>query len=652
MTTVTEHDLLAEAIRIGERFLATQREDAAGVFWETLTIDGNGTPKMQDSPGLYDGSAGIALFLLELYRHTADRRFLDAIRPALQRAVATFRASPRAGFYLGTAGLIHVLVRTAEAAGDDSAYDAWAAELGESLQDLQSEAADLFIGTAGTLLGLVHLHERQPAPGTRRTIASLVRSLAATAWTADQGLYWERKMIQTRGLCGMAHGAAGIGFALFEAFHHFGSEACRVLATEAYRYEQARFSEAAQNWPDFRFQALSVLKRAEALVQLQDELRRGNEEPFTVSAVMTAWCHGAMGIGLSRLRAWELTGDEAFRRQTALAASVTAATQPHLMRMNTAEILCHGVGGNAILFLGMARHDRSWLEPAAAAARHGIEQYTTRGAYFSGFAGALREQLDTSLMNGDAGIGAFYLWLRDALLGRPAATILAPSVASRSEHTLDVAKEEILDTIVDKQFRRTRALLVELHHGLGSGKTLQEFTAGVHELEAPQVADVFALEERRAQVDRDAKSHGLVFVRTMVLEDDTAPLLTLEPPELLHRELFFDSDVVFHESRWDWSAEQPAAWLHNLEEGPSSWYQFLRLAPGGVEEGPLSELQHAVLRQFEGGCRVEDAVRAIAALVEAEDAGDVEALILEQVRGAIGARLLVPHPLMSAMGTS
>ena len=70
----------------------------------------------------------------------------------------------------------------------------------------------------------------------------------------------------------------------------------------AFAYERAHFDASEGNWPDLRDEPGGT--------------RRGQR-------YMTAWCHGAPGIALSRLRAYELLGDETCKDEAITALQTT-----------------------------------------------------------------------------------------------------------------------------------------------------------------------------------------------------------------------------------------------------------------------------------------------------------------------------------------
>ena len=156
----------------------------------------------------------------------------------------------------------------------------------------------------------------------------------------------------------------------------------RTAALEAFRYERSCWNPAERNWPDFR----------EA------------EPEYPV-----LWCHGATGIGFSRLRAWQILDDKELRAE---ALSALATVQKDLGSPGNYS-LCHGEMGNADLLIHASQvlGDEAWLAPAQAAAEEGFERFERRRVPWPcGLPGA-NETPD--LMLGLAGIGHFYLRMAD-----------------------------------------------------------------------------------------------------------------------------------------------------------------------------------------------------------------------------------------------
>jgi lantibiotic biosynthesis protein len=82
-------------------------------------------------------------------------------------------------------------------------------------------------------------------------------------------------------LTGLAHGGSGYAFALLELYSVAQDPVFLKTGRGAFGYEDELFDSVSGNWPDLR------------------PFNSGNE----ASRFVTAWCHGAAGIGLARLRA-------------------------------------------------------------------------------------------------------------------------------------------------------------------------------------------------------------------------------------------------------------------------------------------------------------------------------------------------------------
>ena len=112
--------------------------------------------------------------------------------------------------------------------------------------------------------------------------------------------------LDRRPLAGFAHGAAGIAWALLELAAVTGEERFRVAARQAIDYERSLYSPEAENWPDLR----------------QLEISGADTEPDS-DRFMTAWCHGAVGIGLARLRALQHLNDPKLDDEVRIALRTT-----------------------------------------------------------------------------------------------------------------------------------------------------------------------------------------------------------------------------------------------------------------------------------------------------------------------------------------
>lgn len=350
-------------------------------------------------PDLYAGTSGIALFLANLYRHTNEKIYRLTAEAGLRHSLSRLddlHPAVRCGFYSGLVGIAFALIEAADQLSNQG-YVAEALRLLKTLakDDPTAQGLDVISGSAGAIPFLLNVHQKHPDDGLLELAVRHGEHLLTTARKNEFGWSWNT-MDSPRDLTGYSHGAAGIGLAFLELHAKTGEQRFRDAAEQAFAYERHYFNAEQENWPDFRsFTPASP-----------------GAEAGTVCSV--TWCHGAPGIGLSRLRAYELTGQEVYREEANLALRTTA-------RMLSASVqglqdnfsLCHGATGNAETLI-TASHvlgDPSQMKLVTEVAGAGIERYRkTNLPWPCGVPGGGETP---NLMLGLAGIGYFYLRVYD-----------------------------------------------------------------------------------------------------------------------------------------------------------------------------------------------------------------------------------------------
>jgi len=322
---------------------------------------------------LYDGNAGIALFLASA-ASTSGREDLAAIATRALQPIRQWAQRPRdnphsrlvgIGAGTGTGSLLYALTRCAvHLRNEDLIEDALL--LAESLDGSnEGPETDALAGAAGAIIGLLTLHAHSGrAELLDRAVAIGNRLLASPP--------------EARRLTGMAHGAAGAAIAWFRLAAASGQTAFREAGREALAFERRAFDSVAGGWPDFRF-----------------------DKTDGAIPCSTMWCHGAPGIGLSRLALLDLEGDSAFTGE--VEAAIRATRHYGLRR---ADHLCCGNFGRIDLLVeaGHRFGDAALLETAAAAAEARLDLRARTGSLgLSCDDGP--EWLKPSLFRGVAGVG-------------------------------------------------------------------------------------------------------------------------------------------------------------------------------------------------------------------------------------------------------
>lgn len=359
-------------------------------------------------PELYSGTSGVALFLARLFEATREPLFGTVARAALEQAASQVDAlapATRGGFYSGAIGIAWALVRAGTLLDAPSAVErGWSLLASTRDDDLSAQGLDVTSGSAGSILALIDLAAHATEASTREQTLALAcrhgRRLIDSAQRGERGWSWSGMPgAQPQGLCGFSHGAAGPAWALLALHHSTNVAEFRLASEQAVRYERSWFNPDEQNWPDLR--------------SLYDPTL-GDGKRLTY---MSAWCHGAPGIGLARLASYAVTNQPEYLEEVRAAVRTTTAGLRLALQAGQGNFsLCHGLAGNADLLLEAAKvlHEPEHATLAMQIGHLGEALYARTGAPWP--CGVVGGGETPSLMLGLSGIGHFYLRLHDALI--------------------------------------------------------------------------------------------------------------------------------------------------------------------------------------------------------------------------------------------
>ncbi|MEA2562623.1 MAG: hypothetical protein QOH06_4127 [Acidobacteriota bacterium] len=366
--------------RIGE--LALRRNGAAA--WIGLAkTRGRGWWLRPLDADLYSGLPGVALYLArsgDLLGRPEDTRLAREALADLDRMLARRERVAYVGGFDGYGGLVYTWLSLGLLWQDSELVD-------KAVQTLPKIAAlidgdediDIVRGCAGGLVPLLglyrHTGEKQALELARRMGDRLVDK----ALPYGQGICWHTASFPVHPLTGFSHGTAGGAWALLELFGVTGDERYRQTAALAIAFENQFFSPRERNWQDLRNALWDLGSRSYADIPCN-----------------TAWCHGASGIGLSRLRAVPHLPEAA--EDVRLAVEATLRTG-----FGVNHCLCHGDMGNLELLLqaGDALGNPEWLEAAGRITRQALAAMDEKG-YLCGVPFYVETP---GLMEGLAGIG-------------------------------------------------------------------------------------------------------------------------------------------------------------------------------------------------------------------------------------------------------
>ena len=365
-------------------------------------------------PDLYSGTGGVALFLAELCAACEDQAIRRTALGAIWQAAAQASALPpksRLGLYSGGIGVAFAMARVATLLDSEELLNGARQLLQECTREtVEGREYDLLSGDAGAIVGLLALRKLLADDSLVEVAARLGDELLAAADSSGPGLSWRSIGFHNRrNLTGLSHGAAGAGVAFLELFQETGDRRYSAGAEGAFEYERCWYVAAKRNWPDFRDPGHRV--------------QRASPTPVC----STFWCHGAPGIALSRLRAFEVLGREIYREEAVVALETTSEMVEESLRSGDGNFsLCHGLTGNAEIVLSgqefVARASTLAVDTAAA----GIDRSKRQAGRWVCGAGPVETQ---SLLLGLAGIGYFFLRLRNQSI--PSILLLRPSASAQ-----------------------------------------------------------------------------------------------------------------------------------------------------------------------------------------------------------------------------
>lgn len=345
------------------------------------------------SDNLYGGKVGIALFFAALFSKTGDQKWhhfslgclKDLKRTLDERLYHELIVQMGIGGLSGIGGVCYGLCHIGRLL-KEPLLGLQAQELLLSMKRAhlaEDRHFDVIGGCAGLLLAALSVHHHSPNEHLLILAEHAAEHLINNAQTMKSGLGWAQN--GSPPLAGFSHGASGIAYALFKLAKKTGNHTYAKTAQLALKYERSLYNAEKKNWPRL-------------------------PEPATYPV---RWCHGATGIGLSRLATTHLYNDPLLENEISLAL---ATTLDQLYEGAFPTLCCSTLG--RIEFLLEAAHVQGKKELATIAQRalaHSIAHLSSS-----------QELYRPGLMQGAAGIGYTLLRSLDTSRDLPQILLLEP----------------------------------------------------------------------------------------------------------------------------------------------------------------------------------------------------------------------------------
>ncbi|XP_028761635.1 lanC-like protein GCL2 [Neltuma alba] len=318
--SVSAQDSLTKLLAMPYAPLSERFKRAALDVKETIAVETWGLPR-QDVRDftLYCGVLGTAFLLYKSYQVTANKNDLNLSSQIVKACDSASLGSRDATFICGRAGVCALGAVVAKHVGDEQSLRYYLAQF-EKIKLPNNLPDELLYGRVGFLWACLFLNKHLgqgtiPSTYTATVVDEIIKRGRALGrkgrcplmfeWYGEK--YW-----------GAAHGLAGIMHVLMD-MELKPDELEDVKGTLKYMINN-RF--ASGNYP-----ASEEDKKRDVLVH---------------------WCHGAPGIALTLVKAAKVFGDKEF-----LDAAVNAAEVVWNRGLLRRVGLCHGISGNAYVFLSL-----------------------------------------------------------------------------------------------------------------------------------------------------------------------------------------------------------------------------------------------------------------------------------------------------------
>jgi type 2 lantibiotic biosynthesis protein LanM len=387
----SREEMVAQSLHIAaelkERAICS-REGASWIGLEFL-FDANKYRLQPTDFGLYNGSAGVGLFLAALTKVTGSTEYRELALAALQPLRRLSRTRPAApvlqtmgvGTAAGLGAVVYALVRTADFLNEPALREDAMRIAGWLSDDVirADKAFDVLSGSAGAILALLALHRSVEEGQLLERASACGRHLLAHRVTVAGGHRAWKPLKGALPLTGFSHGAAGIAYALASLALATGNEGFLDAAREGVRYERSLFDVGQGNWPDLR-----------------ESTESGQGTTFR-----TSWCHGAPGIVLARLGGLPILDDAAVRDEIERGLVTTEQTRPE----EVDHLCCGNLSRIDVLLEASRRLDRPALAEAANRQAARVLRNAQATGSFQLFSNLPRGVYNPGLFQGTAGIG-------------------------------------------------------------------------------------------------------------------------------------------------------------------------------------------------------------------------------------------------------
>jgi lantibiotic modifying enzyme len=340
-----EQNYRQAALDAGKWIRSTALKTEKGTAWPAAAGDA-GTV----GTGLYNGVAGIVLYLLEAHNATKDESFLKDARAGADYLLNTLEDEKETGLYVGLSGIGFTLQETFKVTGEARYRDGAkrcvqllrqrAKKVGKGVE--WSDVTDIISGSSGAGLFLLYAARELDDTSARNLAVAAGHRLIELGRPAGGGLKWAMNPRFERLMPNFSHGTAGSAY---------------VLATLYLETKNKEFLDAALAGAKY----LKTIARTEGDVCLVFHHEPKGEDLFYLG-----WCHGPTGTARLFYRLYQATEDREWLdwvKRSARGVMQSGIPEKRTPGFWNNVSQCCGSAGIAEFFLDLHRltRDRAYL---------------------------------------------------------------------------------------------------------------------------------------------------------------------------------------------------------------------------------------------------------------------------------------------------
>lgn len=214
---------LEQALDVGNDLVRQAKLDSKGVFWINITnVYSRHYVVKKANASIGDGTAGVLLFLIELYRNTNSEEYLQLIKHGADWLTHNHsKVSNHGTLFAGRLGIALVLLKCHEITGEQRYLDT-AFYIAKETEILRHSSSCFLYGISGALMVFLHLYIHSKTSWLSGKIEECLIQLARSSVLTSSGIYWNitSKLHEP---IGCFEGTSGVALALLELSHYFRS---------------------------------------------------------------------------------------------------------------------------------------------------------------------------------------------------------------------------------------------------------------------------------------------------------------------------------------------------------------------------------------------------------------------------------------------